>query len=348
MKNKLLFLLAVIGILAGFVSAYIYGIKNRPQAPAFTPSSNPYEKGIYANGIIESYQTNGANINIYPEVSGTVIKILITEGQQLIAGAPLFVLDDSIQRATVDQQRAQAEYAKAQIGLAQANLKSLQDTLTKQRMSYKLDPRSISKDVIDTAQNVFEVGRASLGVAQRQYEAALKAHQTSNVLLSKYVIKAPSDGTVLSINTAVGSYTSPQGTYNSYTGGSGPPVVMGNLSGYVGVRCYIDEILIHRIPQSSQIRARMFIRGTNINVPLEFVRVQPYVTPKVELSNQRAERVDVRVLPVIFRFIQPKDFSLYPGQLVDVYIEDRTVHSGEKIQEDGSQITKQAEQARQK
>ena len=64
----------------------------------------------------------------------------------------------------------------------------------------------------------------------------------------------------------------------------------------------------------------MSIRGTNIKIPLEFVRVQPFVSPKIELSDQRQERVDVRVLPVIFRFEKPKDLNLYPGELVDVYI----------------------------
>jgi HlyD family secretion protein len=64
----------------------------------------------------------------------------------------------------------------------------------------------------------------------------------------------------------------------------------------------------------------MSIRGTDIKVPLEFVRVQPYVSPKIELSNQRQEKVDLRVLPVIFR-LQKKDLpTVYPGQLVDVFI----------------------------
>jgi HlyD family secretion protein len=67
----------------------------------------------------------------------------------------------------------------------------------------------------------------------------------------------------------------------------------------------------------------MFIRGTDVNIPLEYVRAQPYVLPKIELSNQRAERVDVRVLPVLFRFAKPKNVALYPGQLVDVYINEQ-------------------------
>jgi HlyD family secretion protein len=69
--------------------------------------------------------------------------------------------------------------------------------------------------------------------------------------------------------------------------------------------------------------AKMFLRGTDISLPLTFVRVQPLVSPKIELSDQRLERVDVRVLPVIFRFDKPADLTLYPGQQVDVYVGEK-------------------------
>ncbi|MGB7596807.1 MAG: biotin/lipoyl-binding protein, partial [Gallionella sp.] len=128
MRTRLLIALAIIGILAGFVSAYVFGIKQKPLPPAFTPASNPYQKGIYANGIIESYQSSGQNINIYPEVPGVVTKILIAEGQHVNAGTPMLMLDDTVQRATVAQLKAQAESSREQIELAKASLKSLQDT----------------------------------------------------------------------------------------------------------------------------------------------------------------------------------------------------------------------------
>jgi HlyD family secretion protein len=322
MRNKLLFALAIIGIVAGFVSAYIYGIKTTAQPPAFAPASNPYEKGIYANGIIESQQSSGENINIYPEVPGAVSKIAVAEGQRVKAGAPLLMLEDSVQRATAAQMKAQAESAKEQIALAQANLKSAQDTYDKQKKSWELDPKSVSKDILDSAQNAVEVGRENMAVAQKQYAAADQAWRAANVLLSKYVVKAPSDSAVLSINVASGGYASAQGSYDSYTGAFLPPLVLGNAEDYLAVRCYIDEILIQRLPKPSKMHARMFIRGTNVSIPLEYVREQPNVAPKIELSNQRTERVDVRVLPLIFRFARPKDMTLYPGQLVDVYIGD--------------------------
>jgi len=94
---------------------------------------------------------------------------------------------------------------------------------------------------------------------------------------------------------------------------------MGPPQDHLAVRCYVDEILVSRLPSPSHIRAQMSIRGTDIKVPLEFVRVQPYISPKIELSNERQERVDLRVLPVIFRF-EKKDAPVYPGQLVDVFI----------------------------
>jgi HlyD family secretion protein len=82
----------------------------------------------------------------------------------------------------------------------------------------------------------------------------------------------------------------------------------------------VDEILVSRLPAPDRIQAQMSIRGTDVKVPLEFVRVQPYVSPKIELSNQRQEKVDLRVLPVIFRFKMKTPVMAYPGQLVDVFI----------------------------
>jgi HlyD family secretion protein len=360
-RNKILFSLAIIGLIAGLVSAYILGKQKKPQPPVFTPASNPYEKGIYANGIIESYQTNGVNINIYPEVSGVITKILGSEGETVQKGEPLLMLDDSVQRAVVEQQKSQAEaalallmelkaeprrenleIAKAQVDSASASLKSAQDSYDKQMKSYELDPGSISRDVLDTSENTMKLARANLEVARRQYELTKagawiyeiknqesqynsfkSSFQASNALLAKYIIKAPVDGTILSMNTAVGSYVSGQGTYDTYTQGLSPLLVMGSSQTYLGVRCYIDEILVPRLPQASRMSARMLVRGTNISIPLEFVRVQPYVTPKIQLSNQRTEKVDVRTLPVIFRFVKPKNIDIYPGQLVDVYVGEK-------------------------
>ena len=289
--NKIIFTIAIVGILAGLVAAYVFGLERKPQPPVFKPVSNPFETAIYANGMIESEQPNGANINIFPQVSGPIIQVFVQEGQQVSAGTPLFTIDDSVQRANTE--------------LAAANLKAARDQYDKRRAAYDADPKSVSKDVLDTAED-----------AAIQAAAALKA---ANALLQYYSVKAPVDGVVLMVNTAVGGYVSSQGNYDTYTELFAPLVVMSGPQDYMHVRCYVDEILVSRLPSHWHIQAQMQITGTDIKVPLEFVRVQPYISPKIELSNEKQEQVDLRVLPVIFRF-EKKDAPVYPGQMVDVFI----------------------------
>jgi HlyD family secretion protein len=361
MRNGILFGLSVAGALSGLLSAYVYAIPKKPLPPAFNPASNPFAKGIFANGIVESYQPSGENTNIYPEVSGTIVRIDVHEGDHVEKGAPLFSLDDSVQRGIAEQQRAQAEaaramleelraeprretlaVAKAQVGLAAANLKSANDSYQKQKRSYEIAPESVSRDTLDAARNATSSAEANLEVVtrqyrltkagawiydirnqERQYDALTKAYAASSALLAKYTVVAPADGIVLSIGVAVGSSVSPQGTYNTYTQAFGPVLVMGRQTPYLAVRCYVDEILIPKLSVGGGLRAEMTIRGTSTKVPLEFVRVQPYVSPKIQLSNERTERVDVRVLPIVFRFVPPAGMGVYPGQLVDVYMEGK-------------------------
>jgi HlyD family secretion protein len=358
MRTKLIFVLSSAGILAGCVAAYLFSLQAPQLPPAFSPPADPYVSGIYAEGIIESTQLSGENTNVYPEVAGTVKQILVAEGQAVRKGMPLLLIDDSIQRGIVGQELFQAraaetmlgelkaepreetlEVAAAQVVAAQANLKTAQDELDKQRTAYELNPKSISKDALDSAINAAAVAKANLEVAQKQYDltkagawiydirnqdrtyrSLRHAYVSGSALLSKYTLRAPSDGIVMSINTVIGSYVSPQGAYDAYTQGNDPVLILGTPQTSLNVRCYVDEILVPRLPPLSKIKAEMSIRGINYKVPLTFVREQPFVSPKIELSDQRQERVDVRVLPIIFQFTKPRNVNLYPGELVDVYI----------------------------
>ena len=358
--RKLVFTLSLIGLLGGCVAAYVSGITQPPLPPAFSPATNPYARGIYAEGMVESDQPSGENINIYPEVSGTVKHILVAEGQEVRKGDLLLLIDDSIQRATVEQLQSQAQAAatllaelkaqprketldvnEAQVVAAQAALKTTQDTYAKQRDAYTLDPKSVSKDALDSAANAVLTAKTNLEVARKQrdltkagawiydinnqertYNALFKSYLSASALLAKYSLRAPADGKVLAVNPIVGSYVSPQGAYDTYTQGMDPVLVLGAAQTRLNVRCYVDEILVPRLPEPSRMKAQMSIRGSDVKIPLQFVRTQPIISPKIELSDQRQERVDVRVLPVIFRIEKPKNVNIYPGQLVDIYISE--------------------------
>ena len=353
-----LYVLSAAGILAGVSSAILYAQEKPPLPPVFNPAANPYAKGIYANGIVESYQSQGENINIYPEIAGPITKIMVAEGDAVQKGTPLLTVDDSVQRSTVEQEQAQAEAALAmlqelraapraetlavsvaQVANAKAGLKNAQDQLDKEEQSYRLDPQSVAKNDLDNARNSVNLATTNLAVVQKQYDltnagawvydimnqekqyvALSKTYAAGEALLSKYTIQAPIDGVVLAVLAAPGSYVSPQGAYDSYTQAFAPVVVMGTMQQYLEVRAYIDEILVSRLPSIDKMEARMFIHGTDFSVPLTYERTQPYVSPKIELSDQKQERVDVRVLPLIFRFEKPTNVNLYPGELVDVYV----------------------------
>jgi HlyD family secretion protein len=351
-----------VGILAAFVGAYFSGVRQKNPPPAFVPAENPYAKGIYAEGIIESYQPNGENINIFPEVAGTVTNILVAEGATVSKGTPLLEIDNSIQKATVAQEKAAAEAALAllrelkaqprkevlavswaQVVAATASLKTAKDDLAIVQKSFDLDPQSVSKQQLTDAINAEKVAEGNLGTAQKNYEltkagawiydienqqhlyeSLVKTYESGEALLAKYNIRAPVDGVILSVIAAKGSFVSTTGIYETYSQVYTPVIVMGGAEPSYQVRCFVDEILVPKLPPFSQMNARLYLRGTDISIPLEFLRVAPYVIPKIELSDQRTELVDVRDLSVLFRFKPPNDVHIYPGILVDVYLQAKS------------------------
>ena len=62
------------------------------------------------------------------------------------------------------------------------------------------------------------------------------------------------------------------------------------------------------------------IRGNSREqFPLRFVRIEPYVVPKRNLTGDAAERIDTRVLQVLYAL--PEGSPVYVGQHMDVFIE---------------------------
>lgn len=357
-KKYLIFIAAVLGLLGGFLGAYLFAVERHPQPPVFKPAQSPYASAIFANGIVESSQDSGANINLYPEVAAPVLKVLVRDGQSVSAGTALLQLDDTGQKASTEQLRLQAEaaqsllqqlraqprpetlaIAKAQLTQAEANVQAARDSFDKRQRTFEADPRAISRDVLDGARHALAQAEAGREVAARQLaqtqagawqydiasqdkqaQAQNQAYQAARAQLAKYTLRAPVDGVVLGVNAARGGTAGSNGAYNPYTQGYDPVVVMSGPQDTLAVRCFVDEILVSRLPKPEQIRAEMSIRGTEQKVALTFDRVLPLVMPKIQLSNQRQEKVDLRVLPVLFRFKHADAPVVYPGQLVDVYI----------------------------
>ncbi len=309
MKPKFLFGLALLGIVAGLVSAYWYGRK-LPTQPPLAVSRDPYPTGISAEGIIQSEQASGDDINVYPQVAGPAVRVYVRPGTRVSQGAALLAVDDAVQRRLVVADGAR-------VAAARATLVYQRDQLAILVKQAAFDRRAVSHLALLSARDNLRIARANLQVA-------VETRAADAALLREYVLRAPVAGVVLRNVATVGSYVSPQGIYDTYTRGNDPVIVMQPLSAGLQVKAYLDEILVPRLPPARDITAQMFIRGGSaVGVPLQFVRIDPYVTPKIELSDGRQEQVDTRVLPIIFRFTPPRGTPLYPGELVDVYIGSR-------------------------
>jgi multidrug resistance efflux pump len=131
--------------------------------------------------------------------------------------------------------------------------------------------------------------------------------------LDRHTIKAPVDGEVLKVDVRPGEYA------------GAPPskalIVLGGLK-VLHVRVDIDEHDIPRFQPGAPAVAKL--RGNaHMELNLTFVRVEPYVVPKKSLTGDNTERVDTRVLQVIYAIDQAK-YPVYVGQQLDVFIQSTT------------------------
>jgi hypothetical protein len=100
-----------------------------------------------------------------------------------------------------------------------------------------------------------------------------------------------------------------------------PLLVLGDDTA-LHVRVEVDEREAWRVDPKA--RAVAFVRGNpTFETALSFERIEPLVVPKTTFTGDSTERVDTRVLQVIYSF-DPAALRAYVGQQMDVFIEAPT------------------------
>ena len=100
-------------------------------------------------------------------------------------------------------------------------------------------------------------------------------------------------------------------------------MLMGDAAKYLGI------ILRLMIRTFGAITA--FLRGNSeLSTTCDFVRVEPFVVPKKSLTGESTERVDTRVLQVLYAF-ERNALPVYVGQQMDVFIEAPPVGSSSAV-----------------
>jgi multidrug efflux pump subunit AcrA (membrane-fusion protein) len=292
-----------------FFAAYTVVSSNKPipVAPAVAPpSSAPFKSFIAGAGIVEP---KSQNIAIGTPLPGIVKTVAVKVGDKVKADAPLFYLDDRDTRAELAVKLADLTKAKADAGIEQA---SLADSKSLSNLAEAVtDRRAISSEELLKRRNALLVSTAKLDSAKalvQQAEAALADTQTT---LARLVIQAPVDGEVLQVNIRPGEFAQASAMAT-------PLLVLGNLD-QLHVRVDIDENDAWRFDKNS--KAVAFLRGNrNFKVDLILAYVEPYVVPKKSLTGDSTERVDTRVLQVLYSF-ERSQLPVYVGQQMDVFIE---------------------------
>jgi multidrug efflux pump subunit AcrA (membrane-fusion protein) len=135
----------------------------------------------------------------------------------------------------------------------------------------------------------------------------LQAVQTD---LERLTVRAPVDGQVLQLKVHLGEF--------AQTGVLSQALILLGRVDPLNVRVDVDENDAWRVKPGAT--AEAFLRGNGeIKTPLKFVRFEPYVVPKTSLTGDTTERVDTRVLQVVYSF-ERGELPIYVGQQMDVFI----------------------------
>jgi multidrug resistance efflux pump len=171
---------------------------------------------------------------------------------------------------------------------------------------------------IDVAKAKVTEARAAVAGAEAGVVTANGALQAAEARLEKLTIKAPTDATVLQVKIH-------EGELAPNTSLATPLMVLGDIDTLV-VRVDVDENDAWRFKEGA--RAAAFVRGNrDLFTDVTFARVEPYVVPKKSLTGESTERVDTRVLQVLYSFPRSA-LPVYVGQQMDVFIEAAPVTPG--------------------
>jgi HlyD family secretion protein len=292
MKRFILPVIALAALIFGIISV----VRSQPKRDATTPPSPPpvssYAQTVAAVGLVE---TSSENIAVGTEIAGVVTAIFVDVGSRVKAGDPLFSIDSRATRAELATRQAAVQVAEA--------------TLAEAKYQLELGNRLSGQRVLSVEENKnrgFAAQKAEAQLAQAR--AQLKS---TEVDLERLTVRSPVDGQVLQVKVHLGEFA-PTGALPT------PLILLGSVD-KLHVRVDVEEHEAWRVQPDAGAAAA--VRGNaNLRTPLTFVRFEPFVVPKKSLTGDSTERVDTRVLQVIYR-VENQNVPLFVGQQMDVFID---------------------------
>ncbi len=330
------------------VAAYMWR-GNEPLPIETTPLASaravsPYSHYISAVGIVEA---SSENIFIGSPINRVVDSIDVSVGEHVKEGQILFKLEcrdleaDLVNRCIdYDNAVARLERLKAlprqeDVTVAAAILQSAKIELARaqsefQRVEGLQNSGAMSAEEVSRRQYQHELALAKVKQAEADLEktkagtwppdlevARLQVMQAKGLVerierdLERTVIRSPIDATVLQIRIHEGEYPPTDSSKM-------PPMIIGNID-TLHLRVEVNQFDASKFVDSAP--ALAYLQGnTRQAFPLRFVRIEPYFVSKQNITNDINEKIDTRVLQVIYAF-EPGTSAIFVGQQMDVFIE---------------------------
>jgi multidrug resistance efflux pump len=344
LTRRILPLLALAGIVYSIISTAIGAKTPEPAKPVIAPHPRPARERLLAgSGLVEARREN---IPIGVSVPGVVVEVLVKRADHVKAGDPLFRVDDREARGQVGVKEAQLESAQAQLRRreaaprpedippleaaveeAQGKLNDAEASLArterlvgrgaaassdldKGRFTYQSARGALARARAELARTKKGTWQEDINVARASVKLAQSELTNSRIQLDRLTVRAPIEGDVLQLNVRPGQFAAM--TWNE------PMIVLGDIN-RLHVRVDIDE---NDVPLFDQGAAAMaYFKGRSQGrFPLKFEYVEPYMVPKQSLTGSSSERVDTRVLRVVYSLPEGCQDDVHVGQQMDVYI----------------------------
>lgn len=319
--------------------------------PAITPAVSPYPDRVAGAGLVEAATEN---IAIGTHLPGIIDRVFVRVGQRVHSNDPLFELDTRLVRAQMAVQDARFASARAELSKleqlpraedippvvarreeADAIVRQWEDEYARQQQLKRDNATSESLLVAsrqklaaaraDAAEMKAEEERLRAGAWEADKAIARSAVAMAeaevsqlNIQLDRHRVCTPVlmdeagavELTVLQVNVRPGEAADTT---------IGQALVMLGDIRRKHVRVDIDE---HDAPRfRANGAATGVLRGeVEKTFPLKFIRIEPFVLPKRSLTGDNTERVDTRVLQVLYEITSDAD-TIFIGQQMDVFIE---------------------------
>lgn len=320
--------------------------------PAQAPEASANTRLVAGVGIVEPA---GELVSIGSQLSGVIAAVPVRVGETVDEGTPLIVLDNrtaqsavQVSRAEVRAQQSRLKELRGEVESRQAKVAAAAASVRQAAAARAFAERELRRVESLKAKGAatpeeIELRRLNLETEEMRWESsqANEREARANLALLDHPEEAPSivlqesliaeaeaaagrDAVQLDLHTIRAPFRCRvlqvqchPGEYLASTASAKAAMIVG-VTDPLHVRVEIDEADIPRLSDTATAYAVVRGRGDR-KVPLTFVRREPLVVPKTNLAGGQRERIDTRVLEVIYA-VTEEDLEATVGQLVDVYL----------------------------